>query len=147
MTFNQRVQGSSPCALTINNDPPDLSPASVTPKRDAAQWAALEWLPWLRHECALGLRRRCVAGTRATPAQRVDTLFARHHFLEIAMADSSSLIDALQKQILVGLLSILVVGAAAVVSWWFASDLIVMIINAFEIIAWLLGLMLWPFRL
>ena len=63
------------------------------------------------------------------------------------MADSSSLIYALQKQILVGLLSILVVGAAAVVSWWFASDLIVMIINAFEIIAWLLGLMLWPFRL
>ena len=63
------------------------------------------------------------------------------------MADGRSLIDALQKQILVGLLSILVVGAAAVVSWWFASDLIVMIINAFEIIAWLLGLMLWPFRL
>ena len=32
LTFNQRVQGSSPCALTINNDPPDLSPASMTLK-------------------------------------------------------------------------------------------------------------------
>ena len=63
------------------------------------------------------------------------------------MADGRSLIDALQKQILVWLLSILVVGAAAVVIWWFASDLIVVIINAFEIIAWLLGLMLWPFHL
>jgi len=41
----------------------------------------------------------------------------------------------------------LVVGVAAVVIWWFASDLIVEIINAFEIIAWFLGLMLWPFRL
>ena len=63
------------------------------------------------------------------------------------MADGSSLIEALHTQVLVGLLSILVVGAAAVASWRFASDLICMIINVFEIIAWLLGLMLWPFRL
>lgn len=63
------------------------------------------------------------------------------------MADGSSLIEALHTQVLVGLLSILVVGAAALMSWWFASDLIVIIIKTFEIIAWLLGLMLWPFRL
>jgi len=63
------------------------------------------------------------------------------------MADGRSLIDTLQKHIVVWFLSILAVGAAAVVIWWFASDLIVVIIHAFEIIAWLLSLILWPFRL
>jgi len=48
---------------------------------------------------------------------------------------------------LVWILSVLVVGAAAVFVWWFASDVVVAIITAFEIILWLLGLMLWPFRL
>ena len=63
------------------------------------------------------------------------------------MANGRSLIDTLHKHIAAWFLSLLAVAAAAVVIWWFASDLIVVIIHAFEIIAWLLGLMLWPFRL
>jgi hypothetical protein len=63
------------------------------------------------------------------------------------MAENGSSADHIQKHMLVWVLSVLVVGAAAVFVWWFASDVVVAIINAFEIILWLLGLMLWPFRL
>lgn len=62
------------------------------------------------------------------------------------MADGKSLIDTLQKQITVWIVSALAVGAAAVFVWLFASDIVVAIIKAFEVIIWLLGLMLWPFR-
>ncbi|WP_141702144.1 hypothetical protein [Methyloceanibacter stevinii] len=65
----------------------------------------------------------------------------------VAMADGKSLIDTLQRHIGVWLMSALVVGTAIIVIWWFASDVVVAIIKAFEIILWLLGLMLWPFRL
>jgi len=44
-------------------------------------------------------------------------------------------------------LSLLLVGSAAVLIWWFASEIVVAIIQAFEVIIWLLGLLLWPFRL
>ena len=63
------------------------------------------------------------------------------------MAEGKSFTDTLQKQVAVWLLSFLAVGAAAVFVWWFASDIVVAIIKAFEIIIWLLGLVLWPFRL
>ena len=63
------------------------------------------------------------------------------------MADGKSFTDTLQKQVAAWLLSFLAVGAAAVFVWWFASDIVVAIIKAFEIIIWLLVLMLWPFRL
>ncbi|MDJ0514139.1 MAG: hypothetical protein QNJ62_11920 [Methyloceanibacter sp.] len=63
------------------------------------------------------------------------------------MADGKSPTPTLPKSIAVWLLSLLLVGSAAVVVWWLASDIVVAIIHAFEIIIWLLGLMLWPFRL
>ena len=63
------------------------------------------------------------------------------------MAESKSRIDILQKNIAVWLLSSLVVGTAAIVIWLFASDILVAIIKAFEVVIWLLGLLLWPFRL
>ncbi|BAQ17343.1 hypothetical protein [Methyloceanibacter caenitepidi] len=63
------------------------------------------------------------------------------------MADGKTLIDTLHRHLGVWLMSALVVGAAIIVIWWFASDVVVAIIKAFEIILWLLGLMLWPFRL
>ena len=63
------------------------------------------------------------------------------------MADGKSLLDVFQKNIAVWVLSAAVVGCAVIVIWWFASDIVVAIIKAFEIVIWLLGLMLWPFRL
>ncbi|MEM9590131.1 MAG: hypothetical protein AAF967_02200 [Pseudomonadota bacterium] len=63
------------------------------------------------------------------------------------MADGKSQSQTLRRSIAVWLLSLLLVGMAVVVVWRFASDVAAAIINAFEIIIWLLGLMLWPFRL
>jgi hypothetical protein len=63
------------------------------------------------------------------------------------MAEDGSSVDRIQKHMLAWIVSVLLVGAAAVFVWWYASDVVVAIINAFEIILWLLGLMLWPFRL
>ena len=63
------------------------------------------------------------------------------------MADGKSQSQTFRRSIAVWLLSLLLVGLAVAVVWWFASDVVVAIINAFEIIIWLLGLMLWPFRL
>jgi hypothetical protein len=63
------------------------------------------------------------------------------------MADGKSLLDMLQKNVAVWLLSSLLVGTAALVIWWFASGIVVAIIKAFEVVIGLLGLMLWPFRL
>jgi len=63
------------------------------------------------------------------------------------MADGKSQLESLQRHIAVWLLSAILVGSAGVAVWWFASDIVIAIIKAFEIIIWLLGLMLWPFRL
>ena len=65
----------------------------------------------------------------------------------VMLMKPASSADHIQKHMLVWILSVLVVGAAAVFVWWFASDVVVAFITAFEIILWLLGLMLWPFRL
>lgn len=64
-----------------------------------------------------------------------------------AMAENGSSADRIQRQILVWILSAAAVGAGAIFIWWFASDIVVAIINALEVILWLLGIMLWPFRL
>ena len=49
-------------------------------------------------------------------------------------------------QILTWNLVALLVLAVAAVIWFFAIDLIVVLIHAFEAIAWILSLILWPFR-
>jgi len=63
------------------------------------------------------------------------------------MAGGKSSTDAIHRQIAIWLLSLLVVCAAAVAAWWFTSDIVVAVIHAVEVILWLLGLLLWPFRL
>jgi hypothetical protein len=101
----------------------------------------------MRHETAIS-QQYCHEGPQLGRTTQIGMhlLHGRYQGRRI-MADSKSLIDILQKNVAVWLLSSLVVGAAALVIWWFASDIVVAIIKAFEVVIWLLGLMLWPFRL
>jgi hypothetical protein len=63
------------------------------------------------------------------------------------MAEHKFPIEPPQKQLLSWGLSILVAVALVALLWWIAVEFIVVIVNAFEVIAWVVGFILWPFRL
>ena len=102
----------------------------------------------MRHETAIRFKCSCAKDTsKAEPASGRAIHPLRRNQGRPSMADGKSLLDMLQKNVAVWLLSSLLVGTAALVIWWFASGIVVAIIKAFEVVIWLLGLMLWPFRL
>ena len=50
-------------------------------------------------------------------------------------------------QVTAGVLTIAIVGAAAVLLGWLASELAVRLVDTFEVVAVIVGWILWPFRL